>query len=276
VVSYILLSNKPIEVKLDKYSLYFPSDDFISFLFLDPLFISLAIVVSIPFLNAFANFIKIAVNFLISKFQGKFSGWVSPQEAKRLVERIGELESEHASLFINKDVEIDKLSSKYRELEKQISANQLLHVKEQEQMRGEINKSIDTAKRLTDKANKELNELKEKYLAKDAECENLQISVNDINKRFNELNSIKMEEIQKLPQYISLKNQVTSQQSTIKGLNQRIQDDKKLYDQKMHTFEQIITQGVNHRENQFMKIMEKYESNFSVAASLLERFHHEK
>jgi len=271
VLFFVIFSKQEIEVKLEQYPLYFPSDDLISFLLLEPLFISLAIVISIPFLNAFANFIKITVNFLLGKFQGKFSGWVSPKEAKKLVERIGELESEHASLFLKKDEEIERLTERYKNLEGKISEMQLAHVKQQEQMRVEVNKPLEAEKLLTRSAEVKFRESKGKLDSIETECKSLNEQLQSLQKQNNDLHQLQNSDIQKYPQYINIQANQKSQQVTISGLNKRLQDEKTNFERGLNELKNIVGNGATTREEQFKKIIEQYESNLSFATSLLEQ-----
>lgn len=282
VLAYILFSKKSMEVKLEGFDKYFSdtlwfqswltSDVFIQNTLLKPLLISLIIVIAIPALNTFADFIKILSNLANNKLQRNFAGWMSPERSQSLLDEINILKSGQGNLFVEKNEEIDKLQGKISNLESQISADKTRHIDEIEKVKNSLKSSVDSAEKKRDEFHEKLNESKEKVLGLEQQINSHQQQQQQMSTQNSELNQQLTKQVQETAPYKNLQNQLTNQQNSNKGLQEKLKVANDEFSKQIVKLQQAIAQGSSSRESQQQKLIEQFSAQLDLATQTIEKY----
>lgn len=271
-----------MEIKLEGFDKYFSdtlwfqswltSDVFIQNTLLKPLLISLIIVIAIPALNTFADFIKILSNLANNKLQRNFAGWMSPERSQSLLDEINILKSGQGNLFVEKNEEIDKLQGKISNLESQISADKTRHVGEIEKVKSSMKSPVETAEQKRDELHEKLNESKEKMLQLEQQINSYKQQQNQMSSTHSDLNQQLTKQVQETTPYKNLQNQLTNQQNTNKGLQEKLKISNDEFNKQIVKLQQSIAQGSSSRENQQQKLIEKFSAQLDMATQTIEKY----
>lgn len=282
VLAYMLFSKENMEVKLKYFDKYFSdtlwfqswltSDVFIQNTIFKPLLISIVIVIAIPALNTFADFIKTLSNLVNNKLQRNFSGWMSPERSQSLLDEINTLKSGQGSLFVEKNEEIDKLQDKISNLESQISADKTRHVGEIEKVKSSMKTPVEVAENKRDELHEKLNESKEKILQLEQAASNHQQQQEQMHKQYNDSHQQLAKQVQETTIYKSLQSQLVNQQNSNKGLQEKLKVASDEFNKQIVKLQQSITQGSSAREAQQQKLIEKFAAQLDLAARVIEGY----
>lgn len=277
VLIYLLFSASTVEIKLGNFEQYFsqsvllpswlPESLWIQNTVIKPLLTSLAIVVAIPALNTFADFVKILSNLANNKLQRNFSGWMSPERSQRLLDEISILKSGQGNLFVEKNEEIESLKAIISKLESQISADKTVHVQEIEKVKASIKPAVEAAEKKRDEIHNELNKAKDRIRELEQQYVASQEPYNQLSQEYNKIHQQLTKQVQESDIYQQRESHIQYLTNTNNGLQEQLKIARDEFNQQITKLQQAIERGTTARDQQIQKLLEQFSAKLEIVST---------